>query len=155
MPKKRGTPKTGGRAKGTPNKKTVAKLAEVGREIAEARKQEVPRAKKTLQDLMVTAMGWASQYQRKIMEWQAQPGNAGKEPPADIVDRFWQGMEAAGRFATALAPYQDPRFTAIKVSMSPLDIPDAPKLIEGKANKIDMKDPMELARIYHQMVRAA
>ena len=148
--------KTGGRSKGTPNKRTVAKLAEVGKVIHEARKsKDVVRAKEVLSDLTKTAVGFTGYYQAKMMAFDADPKNAGKLPPAEVVDRFMWGLDAAVRAAKALAPYQDPTFAAIKVSMSPLDSLDAPKTIEGKATKIDTKDPIELARIYSQLVRAA
>lgn len=133
----------------------MAKLIEASQEIAEAKKRNVPRAKTVLSELMVTAMGYASKHQQKMLAFERDPMNAGKEPPAEIVDRFWMGMHAAGKFAAALAPYQDPKFTNIKVGMSPLDVPEVPKAVEGKDLKINLKDPIELARIYHSLVRAA
>ena len=144
----------GGRPKGSPNKRTVQKLIETGREIAKA-KLDVPRAKNTLADLMQTATGFTAMYQRKLLEFEADPANAGKLPPAELVDRFMMGLNTAIRAARALAPFQDPQFSAIRAAMSPLDVPDAPKVVEGKATKIDLNDPIELARIYHSLVRAA
>src|SRR5437667_273749 len=113
-----------GRRLGTPNRRTVAKLIEASQEIGEAKKQNVPRAKTILSELMMTAMGYASKYQQKMLAFERDPMNEGKEPPAEIVDRFWTGMHAAGKFAAALAPYQDPKFTNIKVAASPLDAPE-------------------------------
>src|SRR5437667_11395683 len=88
-----------GRRLGTPNRRTVAKLIEASQEIGEAKKQNVPRAKTILSELMMTAMGYASKYQQKMLAFERDPMNEGKEPPAEIVDRFWTGMHAAGKFA--------------------------------------------------------
>lgn len=150
----RGNPKGVGRPKGTPNKRTLQKLQEAGKTIAEAKGGDVVRAKNVLADLTKTAVGFTAHYQQKMIAWEADPANAGKLPPADLVDRFMHGLNTAIKAAKALAPFQDPTFSAIKVSMSPLDIPE-PKLIEGKAAKIDIKDPVELARLYSTLVRAA
>jgi hypothetical protein len=93
-----------GRRLGTPNRRTVAKLIEASQEIAEAKKQNVPRAKTILSELMMMAMDYVSKYQQKMLAFECEPQNEGKEPPAEIVDRFWLGMYAAGKFAGALAP---------------------------------------------------
>lgn len=146
----------GGKQKGTPNKRTVAKLQEIGAEIAAAKKGEGPvRARDQLSDLTKTAVGFTAHWQKKMLEWERDEKNVGKIVPAEYVDRFMLGLNAAIRAASALAPYQDPKLAAIKVSMSSFDIPEAPKVIEGKATKIDIKDPVELARVYASMVRAA
>ena len=145
----------GGRQKGTPNKRTVAKLMDAGRAIADTKKMDSVRAKNVLSDLTKTAVGFAAHYQQKMMAFDGTPENAGKLVPQEIVDRFMAGLNTAIRAATALAPYQDPKLSAIKVSMSPFDVPEVPKVIDGKATKIDLKDPIELARIYHSLVRAA
>jgi len=148
--------KTGGKVKGTPNKKTIAKLQEAGKMIAEAKKSnDVVRAKYVLADLTKTAVGFTAHYQQKMMAWEAMPENVGKVPPPELVDRFMDGLNAAIKAAKALAPFQDPTFSAIKVAMSPLDVPE-PKLIEGKpSKKIDTTNPVELARLYATLVRAA
>jgi hypothetical protein len=133
----------------------VAKLIEASQEIADAKKQNVPRAKTILSELMMTALGFASKYQQKMLAFERDPKNEGKEPPAEVVDHFWMGMHAAGKFAAALAPYQDPKFTNIRVDMSPLDVPQVPKSVDGEDLKINLKDPIEIARIYHSLIRAA
>jgi hypothetical protein len=142
-----------GRRLGTPNRRTVAKLIEASQEIAEAKKQNVPRAKTILSELMMMAMDYVSKYQQKMLAFECEPQNEGKELPGEIVDRFWIGMHAAGKFAAALAPYQDPKFTNIKVAMTPVDMPAEPKVIEGKSSKLDLNDPNECFRIYARMVR--
>lgn len=147
--------KTGGRQKGSLDKKTILKLQEAGKTIAEANKsKDVVRAKHALADLTKTAIGFTAHYQQKMIAWEAVPENKDKLPPAELVDRFLDGLNTAIKAAKALAPFQDPTFSAIKVSMSPLDVPE-PKLIEGKATKLDIKDPVELARLYATLVRAA
>lgn len=144
-----------GRPKGALSRKTLAKLQEVGRDLSTAKKMDVIRAKHTLADLIRTSTNFMAHYQRKMVEFEADKANAGKLPPPEIVERFLAGLHMSIRAAQALAPYQDPKFTNVKVSMSPFDAPEAPKLIEGKALKINTKDPIELARLYASMVRAA
>ena|SRR6266404_973642 len=142
-----------GRRLGTPNRRTVAKLIEASHAVGKAKKQDLPRAIKTLSDLMVTAVGFTAHYQRKMLEFEE--AHAGEVPPQEMVERFMAGLDAAIRAAAALAPYQDPKFTNIKVAMSPLDVLETPKIVKGKDLKIDLNDPIELARIYHSVVRAA
>jgi hypothetical protein len=120
-----------------------------------AKRQDVPRAIKTLSDLMVTAMGYTAYYQRKITEFQQAPDNVGKLPDPDLHARFMDGLLAAGRFAKELAPFQDPKFANVKVEHTPLMPLDEPKLIEGKDLKINLNDPIEVARVYRSLVRAA
>src|SRR4051812_41711777 len=143
-----------GRQAGTPNRRTVAKFLEDSQGDAEAKKQDGPRAIKTLSELMVTAVGFTAHYQQKMIAWEAVPEKKDKLPPAEMVDRFMAGLNTAIKAAKALAPFQDPQFKAIAVTKSPLDVPE-PKLINGKAEKIDIKDPVELARLYATLVRAA
>lgn len=150
--------KTGGRQAGTPNKRTAAKLQQIGAEIAQAKKGGGPlRARDVLSDLTKTAVGFTAHWQQKMMAWEQDPQNTGKLVPQEYVERFLLGLNAATRAAAALAPYQDPKLAAIKVSMSPFDTPAAPdpKMIEGKALKIDTSNPVELARVYSSLVRAA
>jgi hypothetical protein len=140
-----------GRPTRSPNKRTAAKPV-ASQKIAEVKEQAVPAAKKILSDLMMTAMGLAAQHQKKLIAWEANPENEGKEPPAELVDCFLKAMNAAGRAAAALAPYQEGRFSTIKMS-SP---PDAPAVLkaDGKSKlKINLKDPVECERIYRAMIR--
>ena len=63
-------------------------------------------------------------------------------------------MLAAGKFAKALAPFQDPQFKAIAVSMAPTMPPTDPadaKLVEGK--EINLDDPIALMKVYQRMVK--
>jgi hypothetical protein len=144
-----------GRLKGTPNKRTLIKLAEIGKTIAESQKagSDVLRAKTILADLTKTAVGFAAHWQAKMMEWESKPENKDAIVPQDYIDRFMLGLNAAMRAATALAPYQDPKLAALKVSTSPYDTP-LPKVIESK-KVLEITDPMELSRLYHSVVGAA
>jgi hypothetical protein len=115
----------------------------------------VLRAKSILSDLTKAAVGFTAHWQAQIIEWESKAENAGKVVPSEYVDRFMLGLNAAIRAAAALAPYQDPKFSNIKVAMSPLDASPEPKMIEGKAAKIDITDLNEITRLYHSVVRAA
>lgn len=146
----------GGKTKGTQNKRTVAKLQQIGAEIAEAKRGgNVVRARDALSDLTKTAIGFTAHWQQKMMAWEAANQDKDALIPREYIDRFMLGLTAATRAAAALAPYQDPKLAAIKVSMSPFDVVEPAKTIEGRALKVDTKDPVELARIYAQLVRAA
>jgi hypothetical protein len=152
MPRAQRGQRFGGRQKGSANKRTVARLLTAQQEIADARKKGHKQAITVLDDLMHTAAGYAALYQTKLQRWDAE--QPGIEPPPELVERFWLGMNSAGTFAKALAPYQTPKIGAIQPTPPPPDpLPgDYAKLIEGKELKI--KDPIELSRIYHKLVRA-
>jgi hypothetical protein len=139
----------GGRPKGSPNKRTVQKLIEASQQVAAIKKLGQKKATETLQDLMNTAMGMVALYQRRIMTAEGLLPDA---KPDDVAN-FWEAMKCAGTFSKALAPFQDPTFKAISVSMMPtLPQPgDNAKQVEGKVIKMD--DPNAIARVYQQMVR--
>jgi hypothetical protein len=144
----------GGRGKGTPNKRTVASIIEASQQVGEIKKLGQKKATEVLNDLMQTSMSFAARYQKRIMD----TTTAGTEPGQEDLDRFWKAMECAGTFAKALAPFQDPTFKAIAVSMAPT-IPqgaaaqpgDGAKEIKGRVVKLD--DPVALGRLYQQMVK--
>jgi hypothetical protein len=140
----------GGRPKGSPNKRTVQKLIEASQQVADIKKLGQKKATETLQDLMNTAMGMVALYQRRIMTTE---GLLPEAKPDDVAN-FWEAMKCAGTFSKALAPFQDPTFKAISVSMAPV-MPAHPgdnaKQVEGKVIKMD--DPNAIARVYQQMVR--
>jgi hypothetical protein len=153
MVNRAGQPRAGGRAKGTPNKRTVARLLAGRQEIEDAKQKGHKQAITILDELAHKAVDYAAVYERKLLNFEQE--NPDAELPQGLVDRFWLGMNAAGRFAAALAPYQSPRLSVMRV----LDetpggfVPgDDAKLIEGGNLKI--KDPVELSRIYHRLVKA-
>jgi len=147
-----GGKKTGGRTKGTPSKKTLARLKELSDQAAAAKRLGKKRAVEILDDLMQTAMSFAAMEQRKILEYPLNEEGK-REVPQQMLDRFWKAMECAGTFAKALAPFQDPTFSSIKVAtLPPAPEPSQePKTIDGKAIRLD--DPVAISRVYQQLVR--
>lgn len=148
----KGGQKTGGKTKGTPNKKTVAKLNALSDQAAKAKKLGDKQAVEVLNDLMKTASSFAALEQRKILEYPQGPDNV----PQAMLDRFWKAMECAGTFAKELARFQSPTFKAIHVPAPPPPPPPEPgdgaRVIDGKAVRLD--DPVAISRIYQQLVRA-
>jgi hypothetical protein len=149
------------RPKGALNKATLAKLHMASQYAADAKKLGHKEAVAVLDELMTVAMSFASAYQHKLMAWDrrhpfVEGQSLPEEPPQKLVDRFWLGMNAAGIFAKSLAPYQTPKIAPYKPPPELMPQPELPdfdaKLIEGKELKI--KDPIELSRIYRQLVRA-
>lgn len=136
-----------GRPKGSPNKRTVQKMIDASQQVGEIKKLGQKKATEVLNDLMQTSMSFAARYQGKILT----TTQSNQEPKPDDLANFWKAMECAGAFAKALAPFQDPTFKAISVSMAPT-APAAPmKQVEGKVVQLD--DPVALARVYSQMVK--
>jgi hypothetical protein len=141
-----------GRRKGSLNKRTIERLNELSREASEPKKK---RATEVLNELMVTALGFAAKEQRRCMAEEA-PGPDGNPRKAseETVARFWKAMEAAGVFARALAPFQSPTFKAIAV-VAPADPPkDVTPTIDQAGNVVRINDPAAAARLYQQMVRS-
>jgi hypothetical protein len=146
--------KTGGRERGSLNRRTLEKLAEVAREAQDVRTGGKKFAKEVLDELMATAMSFAAREQRRILDEEEATDPDGTPrgvASQETYDRFWIAMNAAGTFAKALAPFQHPTFRAIAV-VPPAAEPPAPKTIEGSV--VNLNDPIAVARIYQQMVRA-
>lgn len=136
----------GGRARGTPNKKTIERNLQIARDLAEqAGKKTKPLAKEVLEDFMHLTAGMAAFYQPT---GPGQPSN-----PNMNEDKFWQAALACKEFAKALAPYQSPTFKAI-VGMPSMPPPESskpnPKQIEG--NVIDLTDAATLTKIYRSRI---
>ena len=148
MPVPKGT-RFGGRTKGTLNKRTVAALAEKAQEIGEIKRQGQKKATEVLNDLMQTSMSFAARYQGKILA--ATQGS--KEPTAEDLANFWKAMECAGVFARALAPFQQPTFKAVAVTVNPGDMEPATRRISHDDNVVTIDDPVALARVYQRMVK--
>jgi hypothetical protein len=146
----RGVPKgtrIGGRQKGTPNKRTIEKLRQASEQVGEIRRSSQKKATEVLNELMMLAMNYAARHHNKLM------ASANANQPFDPLDyeRFVEGMELAGTFAKNLAPYQDPTFSTIKVTMpAPEPVVDA-ATAKGKVLVID--DAAAATRVYQQMVR--
>jgi hypothetical protein len=122
-------------------------MEEASTQVGAIRRQGQKKATEVLNDLMQTSMGLAAQYQRRIVDAAAKS----QEPSKDDLKTFWKAIESTGVFAKALAPFQDPTFKAITVSMSPPD----PILRPGQQElKIyDITDPVTVSRVYAKMVR--
>ena len=114
MPRAKGTPKTGGRKEGTPNKRTVeaeemAKnaLVNVGRELLDSPHAIVvirKLGKDRLTEVEEMAMEEALSYREA-----ARQGNVAAEM------LFWKYLGLALEAAKARAPYESPRLAAIAV----------------------------------------
>lgn len=143
----------GGRKKDVPNKRTVQKIIEASQDVEAIKRRGQKKATEILNDLMHTAMGFVALYQRKVMT------EAGLLPEAKAEDItvLKEFMNAAGAFAAALAPYQQPKFkvvTFVPIDMNPggaapeLKPGDNAKVVKGK-----VVDPNDVVRTYQQMVR--
>jgi hypothetical protein len=145
VPVPKGT-RVGGRQKGSLNKRTVKQMEEASTQVGAIRRQGQKKATEVLNDLMQTSMGLAAQYQRRIVDAAAKS----QEPSKDDLVTFWKAIESTGVFAKALAPFQDPTFKAITVSMSP---PDPVQPGQPAATIYDITDAVVVSRLYAKMVR--
>lgn len=146
--RKPGAPKVGGRVKGSLNKRTIAKLQEASNHIGAIKRQGQKKATEVLNELMQTSVSFAARYQQRILASTQQD----KEPTKEDLDRFWKAMECAGTFARSLAPFQDPTFSAIKVSMPAAPMEGAVTLTQ-RENIVTINDPIALARVYQRMIK--
>ena len=136
----------GGRQKGSLNKRTIAQLREASEQVGAIKRSGQKKATEVLNELMMLAMNYAARHHNKLM------ASANANQPFDPLDyeRFVEGMELAGTFAKNLAPYQDPTFSTIKVTM-PAPEPVVDAAAKGKVLVID--DAAAATRVYQQMVR--
>jgi hypothetical protein len=136
----------GGRQKGSLNKRTIAQLREASEQVGAIKRSGQKKATEVLNELMMLAMNYAARHHNKLM------ASANMNQPFDPLDyeRFVEGMELAGTFAKNLAPYQDPTFSTIKVTM-PAPEPVVDAAAKGKVLVID--DAAAATRVYQQMVR--
>lgn len=148
MPRQRGTPKSGGRKAGTPNKATVARALDAMKQL-EAIKR-VPAKKlgiDALEMLMGAFIGEARRYQ------ESNPGEPENKRASSAEFKAYGAlaMEAAWK----LAQFQTPRLAAIGYSSMMPPLPEAPpmKTIEdGKVLKLD--DVHLSARVYREIMFA-
>lgn len=141
MPKPKGSPKIGGKQKGTLNKSTIARIHEASQRAAQARRMGRKQAVDVLDDLLHTAMGMAVKYQPPVAG--AEPANA-KE--------FKEWLQIAGVFAKSLADFQTPKLRAMLVQMADPGIV-SDKTIDQEGNVLEIDDAKQLTRIYQSMVR--
>jgi hypothetical protein len=122
-------------------------MEEASTQVGAIRRQGQKKATEVLNDLMQTSMGLAAQYQRRIVDAAAKS----QEPSKDDLEKFWKAMECTGVFAKALAPFQDPTFKAITVSMPPPPLDQRPG--QPEATIYDITDAVVVSRLYSKMVR--
>lgn len=151
--------KTGGRAKGGRNKRTLEEaerarieVENAGRGHPNGRVEGTKRlAKDVLDEFMHLFAGMAAHYQP-----------VSEDPPEGVsvekhkkrlagVDepKFLIYAKLAVQTAEALADFQSPKFKAHHVVIAP-EAP-APRQIEG--NVVQLNDPIALARIYNNMIK--
>lgn len=141
--------KTGGRQRGTPNKRTTEAVER--ERIARQAQQEVNKAhqantklgKDVLEEFMKTFAGMAA-YHQPVPD--GMPVPTGRKPSEE---KFLTYARLTVETARALADFQSPRFKAIQI-MTPPPNPLLP-VREGKVVSID--DPAAIARVYANMVK--
>jgi hypothetical protein len=135
----------GGRQKGTPNKRTIQRLQEASESIGTIRKLGQKKATEVLNDLMHIAVGLTARYQQRLLA--ADRESRTYDP--DDYEKFVQCMQMAGVFARELAPFQDPKYSTIKVQMPETPGDGAREM--GNVTVID--DAVAATRVYQRLIR--
>jgi hypothetical protein len=140
-----------GKQKGTPNKKTVAALVAASQSIGAIKRAGDRKAIEILNELAQTARGLVALYQQRIMTAEGLRADA----KADDVSQFWEAMKCATTIAKALAPFQDPTLSAIKVQMpTPLLGEGARMIGSNPLEEIQkMTDAITISRTYARIVK--
>jgi len=102
MPHLKGTPKTGGRKKGTPNKATAERQAQVA------------ATGKTPLEIMLENARWAYDKALKLTAVLSGPNTPQGEEAQAIMQEILKFRDVAQRYASAAAPYVHPRLAAIQ-----------------------------------------
>jgi hypothetical protein len=102
MPHLKGTPKTGGRKKGTPNKATAERQAQVA------------ATGKTPLEIMLENARWAYDKALKLTALLSGPDAPQGEEAAALMQEILRFRDVAQRYASAAAPYVHPRLAAIQ-----------------------------------------
>lgn len=136
----------GGKAKGTPNKATVARAVQAEADVIKHQVSGKKLAKDMLDDYMLAFHAVAASYQRSL----ADAFQAGVKPAQADLDAFMKWGELVVDTAAQLAKYQSPTFKAIQVN-APMPLPkDAGgKIIEGTVIKLD---EISISKVYRQLV---
>jgi hypothetical protein len=103
--RKPGTPKTGGRKRGTPNKRTAENALIAERKLVEAKAAGIPLGKEMLERLMLDFAEMAELYKPK----------PGKKPTPEQALQYERWTLHTLHAASELAPYQSPTLRAIYV----------------------------------------
>src|SRR5262245_2526331 len=101
MPHLRGTPKTGGRKKGTPNRATSERQAAVA------------ATGRTPLQVMIDNARWADAEAQRLTAVLFGPNAPQGEEAQALMSEMWQFRDAAQRYARAAAPYVHPRLAAV------------------------------------------
>jgi hypothetical protein len=102
MPHLKGTPKTGGRKKGTPNKATTERQALVA------------ATGKTPLEIMLENARWAYDKALKLTAVLSGPNAPQGEEASAIMQEILKFRDVAQRYASTAAPYVHPRLAAIQ-----------------------------------------
>jgi hypothetical protein len=101
MAHQKGAPKTGGRRKGTPNKATAERQAQVA------------ASGKTPLEVMLDNMRRAYNEAQRIMSLLDGPDAPQGEEALALMSEMWKFRDLAQRYAIAAAPYVHPRLAAV------------------------------------------
>ena len=101
MAHQKGAPKTGGRRKGTPNKATTERQAQVA------------ASGKTPLEVMLDNMRRAYNEAHRLMAVLCGPDAPQGEEAQALMEEMWKFRDAAQRYAMAAAPYVHPRLAAV------------------------------------------
>ena len=102
MPHLKGTPKTGGRKKGTPNKATAERQAQVA------------ATGKTPLSIMLENMRLADAEAQSLTAILFGPDAPQGEEAVALMSEMWKFRDAAQRYAKEAAPYVHPKLAAIQ-----------------------------------------
>jgi hypothetical protein len=102
MPHLKGTPKTGGRKKGTPNKATAERQAQVA------------ATGKTPLEIMLENARWAYDKALELTALLSGPNAPQGEEASALMQEILKLRDVAQRYASAAAPYVHPRLAAIQ-----------------------------------------
>lgn len=141
--------KTGGRQRGTPNRRTTEALErervarQAQQEVDKARAANTKLGKDVLEEFMKTFAGMAAYYQ-PVPE--GMPIPSGRKPSED---KFLTYARLTVETARDLANFQSPRFRAVQIMTPP-----ANPLLPAKAGNVHtIDDPAAVARLYQNMVK--
>ena len=102
MPHLKGTPKTGGRKKGTPNKATAERQAQVA------------ATGKTPLSIMLENARLADAEAQRVTAVLFGPDAPQGEEAVALMSEMWKFRDAAQRYAKEAAPYVHPKLAAIQ-----------------------------------------
>lgn len=144
--------KTGGRAKGTPNKATIERELEAARALDKSRALGRPLARDRLDELLDVALGAMQRHQpvtKEMVDRARAAGNANVKESKGDWDGFGDWWDRAAFAAKALAPYQSATYKAIAVQMAPIAEPA--RAPADNVRQID--DSNAVSRVYLRVMK--